>query len=215
MKKFKYILILLIVFLFSGCSGNYNLTFNKDLSIEEELNISINNENDNYDKTFDLFKKAEIEEDKYKIVVHNDKVNIVYKEKYKSFPDYYINSKLYKMFFETIEYDRDNKGMTIKTESNFKLDDKNSQNIINSYDIENLNINLNIPFSVNSNNADKVSNNIYTWELKNNSTYKNIEVDFSYQNDKTSNIIFLVLVGVSSLIIIGYIVNYVLKNRRI
>ena len=215
MRKIKFILLILLVFIITGCSGNYNLTFNKDLSVEEELNILIDNKDDAYEKTYSLFENAEIDTDKYEILIVDDKVKIKYKEKYSTFGDYYLNSKLYKTLFDDIEYTLDNKGITISAKNSLKLDDQNNQNIINSYDIENLNINISTPFYINKSNADSIKDNTYTWSLNSNDTYKNINLDFSYRQDRLYGIIMLTIIGVASLATIIYIATYLYRNRRI
>ena len=215
MKKIKFIILILIVFLFAGCSGDYNLKFNRDLTIEEEIDILIDNKDNSYENTHMLFEKAEIDPDKYDIMLKGDQVRIVYKEKYKSFEDYYLNSKLYRVLFKDVELNRDNTGMSINTESNLKLDDINNQNIVNSYDIDGLTINLTIPFSVNENNADLVKDNTYTWVLNKKDTHKNIRLVYDYQNDKTSSIVLIVVIGVISFGIITYLVVYFLRNNKI
>lgn len=216
MRKIKYFFLLIIVILFTGCTGNYNLTFNKDLSVEEELNVFIDNTNNEmYERTYKLFQDANISEDKYNIVVVDDDVHITYKEKYLSFDDYYLNSHLYKVLFEDIEFSKDNSGMKINTESKFKLNDKNSINIINSYDIDDFNINIKVPYLVNQNDADSIKDDVYTWTLNNNDTYKNINLDFSYKNDFTQNIIVLITIGIALIIIVGYVVINLIRNKRI
>ena len=215
MKKIKFIILILIVFLFAGCSGDYNLKFNRDLTIDEEIDILIDNKDNSYENTHMLFEKAEIDPDKYDIMLKGDQVRIVYKEKYKSFEDYYLNSKLYRVLFKDVELNRDNTGMSINTESNLKLDDINNQNIVNSYDIDGLTINLTIPFSVNENNADLVKDNTYTWVLNKKDTHKNIRLVYDYQNDKTSSIVLIVVIGVISFGIITYLVVYFLRNNKI
>lgn len=215
MKKIKYILLILIVFILTGCSGNYNLTFNKDLSINEELNILIDNSNDAYERTLDLLKKAEIDPDKYEIMIDKDKVKIVYKETYSSFENYYLNSKLYRSLFENIEYEKDNTGMSINTKSRFKLNDKNNQSIINAYDIDNFKINLSIPFNVTENNADSIKDNTYTWDLNNSDTYKEINLKYDYRNDRVPSIVLISTIVIISAGIILYIIIYLSRNRRI
>ena len=215
MKKIKYILLILIIFLFTGCSGNYNLKFNKDLSVDEELNILIDNYEDTYEKTHQLFEKGNIDPNKYEIMIEKNKDKIVYKEYYTNFVEYYLYKNIYKLLFKNIEYNKDNKGMTINTESNFKLNDKDSQNLVNSYDIDNLKINIITDFNVNKNNADEIKGNTYTWILKSSDTYKNINIGYDYKNEKTSSIILLVLMGIISLGIIIYLLLYLLRNKRI
>lgn len=215
MKKIKYILLILIIFILTGCSGNYNLTFNKDLTINEELNILIDNNDNTYEKTQDLFKKGEIDPDKYEIMIDKDKVKIVYKETYSSFENYYLNSKLYRSLFENIEYEKDNTGMSINTNSRLKLNDKNNQNIINSYDIDDFKINVSIPFNVTENNADSIKDNTYTWDLNNSDTYKEINLKYDYRNDRTPSIVLISTIVIISVGIILYIIIYLSRNRRI
>jgi len=215
MKKIKYLLLIIIVLLFSGCSGNYDLTLNKDLSVSEELDIYVINKSDAYDRTYQLLEEAGISEDNYDIVVIDDKIRITYKQEYESFEDYYLSSNLYKMFFENIEYKKDNKGLSINTESIFKLNDENNHNIINSYNIEDFNINIKSPFKVNKSNADVVKDNTYTWTLNSNDNYKKISIDYSYRNNNSISIVMLVLIGIASFILIGYGLRYLIRNKRI
>ena len=215
MKKIKFIILILIVFLFAGCSGDYNLKFNRDLSIDEDIDILIDNKDNAYENTFVLFENADIDADKYDIMLKGDKVRIIYKEKYKSFEDYYLNSKLYRLLFKELELNRTNSGMFINTESNFKLDDSNNQNIINSYDIDTLKINITMPFNVIENNADEVKDDTYTWVLNKNNTYKNIRARYDYENDRVPSIVLMVVIGVISFGIIIYLAVYFLRNKRI
>lgn len=215
MKKIKFIILILIVFLFAGCSGDYNLKFNRDLSIDEDIDILIDNKDNAYENTFVLFENADIDADKYDIMLKGDKVRIIYKEKYRSFEDYYLNSKLYRLLFKELELNRTNSGMFINTESNFKLDDSNNQNIINSYDIDTLKINITMPFNVIENNADEVKDDTYTWVLNKNNTYKNIRARYDYENDRVPSIVLMVVIGLISFGIIIYLAVYFLRNKRI
>ena len=215
MRKLKYIILIIMVLFISGCSGKYNLTFDKNLNLTEELNVYIENENDNYERTYQLLDQAGVSKDKYDVVVEGDKINITYKETYPTFEDYYLDSKLYRMLFEEIEFNKSNTGMDIKTESNLKLDDKNNINIINAYDINDFDINIKVPFSVKDNNADEVKSGTYTWKLKSSDTFKEINIKFDYKNDNVRSIVLIALVSVVSLGILIYIFVYLSRNQRI
>jgi hypothetical protein len=215
MKKIKYLLLIIIVLLFSGCSGNYDLTLNKDLTVDEKLDLYVLNKSDVYERTYQMLEEAGISEDDYNIVIIDDKMRITYNQKYDSFEDYYLNSNLYRVLFEGIEYSKDNKGMSISASSVLKLDDEGNHNIINSYEFEDLKINIKSPFKVNKSNADEIKDNTYTWNLNSNDTYMNIRVDYSYKNNNSISIVMLILVGIASFIIIGYVVTYLIRNKRI
>lgn len=215
MRKIKYILLIFAILLFAGCSGNYNLTINKDLTVNEELNILINNDETTYETTLLLFDQADIDSDKYEVAILDDEVNIKYKEKYSSFEDFYLNSKLYKTLFDNLEYSIDNKGLSLNTKSNFKLDDNDNQNIVNSYDIDELKINIKTPFYVKENNADSNKDNTYTWILNKDDTFKDIKMDLSYKTDTLYGIVILSLIGIATLAILIYAGYYIWKNQRI
>lgn len=215
MRKIKYVLVVLVILLFTGCSGNYNLKFNTDLSVEEELNIKFENKDDDYEKAYSLFEQAGIDSKKYEIAIIEDKINIKYKEKYDSFEEYYLNSNLYRTLFQNIEFSKDNKGMKLNTKSVLKLDDKDNQNIVNSYDIDDLKINMIVPFSVNKTNADIKKDSKYTWKLNKEDTYKEINMDFSYKQDGLYGIVILSLIGVAVVATLIYIGRYLIKNQRL
>ena len=84
MKKIKYLFLIILVLLFTGCTGDYNLKINRDLSVEEELKVSIDNVDDSYERTYKLLEQLDVSENDYEVVVDMDKVNITYKKKYSS-----------------------------------------------------------------------------------------------------------------------------------
>lgn len=215
MKKIRILVISLLLFLFCGCSGNYNLTINDDLTFNEELDIYIESDNNNYEKTISLLEKAEIDSNKYEVYVDDGKVYINYKEEYDTLEDYLLNSKLYHVLFDTVDYSKDNVGMTINTENNFKLDDKGSNEVVNSYDIDNLKINIKMPFYMNKSNEDSKQNDIYTWEINKNDTKKEINMDFSYKKASTLSIVLIVLLAIVAITFVALIIRNLIKSNKI
>lgn len=49
-KKIKYIVISVLLLLVTGCSGNYNVKINEDMSVNEELYLTIENKEGLYQK---------------------------------------------------------------------------------------------------------------------------------------------------------------------
>lgn len=215
MKKIRILVVALLMFILCGCSGNYNLTFNDDLTLTEELDISIKNEDNSYEKTLDLFNRAEIDSNKYDVVTDEDYVYIKYTEEYSTIEDYLLNSNLYHVLFDDIEYSKDNVGMKIGAENSFKLDGNTSGEIVNAYDIDNLKINVKIPFSMNKSNADSKEKDVLTWEVKRTDTSKDINIDFSYKKASTISIVLLVLLGGAVIGFVAFIIINLLKSNKL
>jgi hypothetical protein len=49
---------------------------------------------------------------------------------------------------------------------------------------DNINVNIEIPFTVISHNADSVSGNIYTWNIKKDNSLKNISITYKDKDYK-------------------------------
>ena len=99
-KKLKIFIIGILLILVTGCSGNYNLKINDDMSIDEELYLTIDNTNNTYTKTLKIFKENNIPEKDYEVVLSDNNVRITYNKKYDSMEEYilvkYIMSLLMK-----------------------------------------------------------------------------------------------------------------------
>ena len=217
MKKIKVIILLFSIILLSGCSGTYNIKINEDLSIEENVNFTIPKDNDSYEKTVKLFEDNNISEKKYEVVASDENVKVTYNEKYDSIEDYIINSKLYKNLFERINYSIDRKKLNISTESKFKLDNSLSSNITDDYNVSLLQINIETPYKVVENDADSVSENIYSWVLNKDTTDKKINMVINI-NSKSNNyisIIVLILIGIVSIGSIIYVLSKTIKRQKI
>ena len=204
MKKIKIIILLFSIILLSGCSGTYNLKINEDLSIEENVNFTISNDNN-------------IDEKKYEVVASDENVKVTYTEKYDSIEDYIINSKLYKNLFESVNYNNNKKRLSISTESKFKLDNSLSNNITDEYNMSLLQINIETPYKVVESNADSTSENIYSWILNKDTTDKKINMVINI-NSKSNNyisIIVLILIGIVSIGSIIYVLSKTMKRQKI
>ena len=181
MEKFiKIIIISSLILLFTGCSGNYNLTINEDLSVEEELDISISNDNNLYEKTLNIFETNNIDNDKYNVAKVDDKIRINYKDKFSSIEDYILNSKLYNQLFDNIKYNKNGDMISLSTKENLRL--KNSNNILNGTNLNDLDViqvNITNPFKVTNTNSDINDEKTYTWSIKNSDVEKEISMNFN------------------------------------
>ena len=98
MKKTRIILLLILLLLMTGCSGTYNIKINENLSVEENVDLTIPSTNDAFDRTNKLFSDNGIDSKKYDVVASDDNVKISYSEKYDSIEDYLVNRNYIRTF---------------------------------------------------------------------------------------------------------------------
>ena len=216
MKHIKKIIILLFVILLTGCSGTYNLKFNDDLSIKEELNVEIPSTEENKQKTLDLFKNNKINNKKYSIKSSNNRLKIKYSEEYISIEDYIVNSNLYHLLFDSISYDKTDK--YIEVEAKNALDLKNNSIYkVNNYDISLFQINLESTHKILSSNYDQKEGNIYSWTIDENTKEKeiNFKISTDYYKNKIVYLVPLIIIGLVIVISFIYLYNRIRKTNRL
>lgn len=228
MKKIKIFIFLCLVLLLSGCSVEYDLTLNDDLTVSEKvvatektkrmeaLTKQKGKQAINY--LYDMFKRngeditLTSREDDYNtygtaITSHED-IN-----------DY--ASKFSSDVFDNVNITKNGNIITFSAQQKELLSSDTNYSLL--YD--DITVNITIPFKVTSNNADKVNGNTYTWNIKKENDYRTIE--FSYKegnkndevninvNNETYNIHYGVIILISFVIIIGSIVLFVyIKNKK-
>lgn len=215
MKKIKLITILLIIFLVTGCVGDYNISINGDLSINEELNLELENTGVEYSKTLKLFNDNKISKDNYNVSINDSNVIIKYTEHFDSIDDYILNSKIYHILIDEIKYSRTDDYIDIYINQNLKLNnDKN--NVGNLSDIDFLQINIKNPYKVIVNNADSLGDDIYTWNINKDTINKKILMQFEPKSAKIPyRAIIPAIVLVICISILAYIIirNYKKVNK--
>lgn len=228
MKKIKIFIFLCSILLLSGCSVEYNLTLNDDLTVSEKvvaiertkrmeaLTKQKGEQAVNY--LYNMFKR---DDEDITLTSRDDDYN-TYATAITSYED--INdyaSKFSSDVFDNVNVTKDGNIITFSTEQKELLSSDTNYSLL--YD--DITVNVTIPFEVTSNNADKVTGNTYTWNIKKNTDYKTIE--FAYKegnkedkvninvNDETYNIQYGVIITVGLVIIIGSIVLFVyIKNKK-
>lgn len=215
MKRIKILIIIISIFIFSGCKGEYNIIINKDLTISENVNISIENKDNAYEKTINLFENNDIEESRYNVTQNDDYVNIKYKEDFSNFEDYFLNSKFYNRIISNEDFNKNNKGLKYKSFANLKLDDKENSKLNNSFYISNLKINITSPYTIRENNADEVKNNTLTWILKENDTQKKFYFNLEYMKQNNFYIVIILLCILIVIIPTIYLITKYFKEKGI
>ena len=214
MKKLKMFLLLIIVFLVCGCSGTYNLKINNDLSVSEELNITLEDESSNYDSINDLFINNNIDEKDYRIVIENNDLNVTYNNKYDSIEDYLLNSFLYKQLFDNISYNTDRKEFSLEASNIFN---NNNSTLNFSNRIKSLQIKVDTPLNVVEENSDSSTDNSYIWSIDNKTKEKDLYLIFSVDNNifTTGNILVFGAIIIVLIILVYLLIKRLLSSRKI
>ena len=217
-KKLKIFIIGILLILVTGCSGNYNLKINDDMSIDEELYLTIDNTNNAYTKTLKIFKENNIPEKDYEVVLSDNKVRITYNKKYDSMEEYILDSKIYHELIDEIQFNKSNDYIDLYVNQKLKLSNDNiKSNGTNLVDLDVLQINIENPFSVNYTNAEIVNDNVYTWTIKKGDIEKKIQMQFkpSLNVFPYKQVAVLSTVIICSLIIIFTIYRRYKKRQKI
>lgn len=227
-KRIKIFILLLIVFVVSGCSVQYNLTINEDSSVSEEVIAS--------EKTNRLESKTRLKgEDAYNYLYNmfkrpNEDISISFKEKnnitygvanttHNSIEEY--SSKFSSDIFEKVEITKDEDTVTITANQKSPI----SSNSTSSYIYDDITINVTLPFTVIENNADKINKNTFTWNIKKDSNVKEIKLTYRKKslanraniniNNKEYSIKYeYIIIGVIVLSIVVIIIYVVIKNKK-
>lgn len=217
-KKLKIFIIGILLILVTGCSGNYNLKINDDMSIDEELYLTIDNTNNAYTKTLKIFKENNIPEKDYEVVLSDNKVRITYNKKYDSMEEYILDSKLYHELIDEIQFNKSNDYIDLYVNQKLKLsNDSIKANGTNLVDLDVLQINIENPFDVNFSNAEIVNDNVYTWTIKKGDIEKKFQMQFkpSLNVFPYKQVAVLSTVIICSLIIIFTIYRRYKKRQKI
>ena len=217
-KKLKIFIIGILLILVTGCSGNYNLKINDDMSIDEELYLTIDNTNNTYTKTLKIFRENNIPEKDYEVVLSDNNVRITYNKKYDSMEEYILDSKLYHELIDEIQFNKSNDYIDLYVNQKLKLSNDNiKSNGTNLVDLDVLQINIENPFSVNYTNAEIVNDNVYTWTIKKGDIEKKIQMQFkpSLNVFPYKQVAVLSTVIICSLIIIFTIYRRYKKRQKI
>lgn len=218
MKKLNKLLVLFLIFILTGCSGNYDVNINKDLSVEESLYLSLDNDENVYNKTIKIFDDNKIDRDKYNVKQSSNEIIIEYKEKYNSVDEYILKSKIYHQLIDDISYNKNQKYVDIYIDQYVKIQNQNESSLLgNVSDINFLQINIKTPFKVLVSNADNISEDTYTWTIDKNTVRKKILFQFSKRLNRISypQIAMLTILIMCMVILIVRLIKKYQKSQKI
>ena len=177
----KKLIFLLIPFILTGCTVNYELEINEDLSLKEEITILTDEsyfnkegEEQRYQYIVDLGMKEE-GYNNYNYLKKDGLYGGVATKTYLSLNDFKENANSLKEMYDDIEIEYNDNIITINTVGKFnvnKIVAISDQEGLDQSIPEDVYFSVKLPFKVLEHNADKIDteNNIYYWIIDNTTT---------------------------------------------
>lgn len=206
MKKVRYIIIILLIFIVTGCNIKYNISFN-ETNVNENIEISGLNgnlQNDLIDPIYYFFQGYP-----YDILSNPDSSNI--KQDWLSLDDFKDNSILFKEFIDNNSIKIDDKKVVIDLYVN-----DNVQSYLKLYGRpKNIEFSLTIPYYVSSHNATNVNGDTYTWKFTDiENAHIKINFDMGKSKNFIKNIFSICTIAIVLVIICAMIVYFINKNKK-
>ncbi len=229
MNKIKIVVISFLVLALTGCTVEYNIEILEDTTIKEDFstidhksayahsqilepNVVINNA---IEKEMDRLDEIGYN---YKQDFYDDYVTVSFNNTYQDFNEYIDKAKdTYTQWFETVNVS------TIGTVVQFQATDfyQFVEWDPNKYIVNELNINMIIPFEVTKHNADetKIVDNkvVYTWNINEETEAKEINITYDTSKKAKTSWTFEIVIGILilTIIIITIVYNKIIKIENV
>ena len=218
----KIVILIIALFLVTGCSVKYNIVINEDLSVNEEAKIT--GTKDLYQIYYKTTKKHVLEDligvykedldmNNYQYELVEDKEPYVFvNKKYDSIKDYINNSKLFNDYFDEIKYIENDNIKKIET-IGFKENDIDDPERFNVQELE---ISITCPYVVRLHNAKDVNKetNTYYYELTSENNKILLEYDASKKFNPHSDLIKSLIIAFIVIVIIWIAVIILTKKNK-
>lgn len=229
----KKLLLLIIPFLLTGCTVQYELQINPDLTVTE--NFEILNDTSYYDMlgnietAYKYVVDIGMNEDgytNYEYLKRNDLYGGKASKNYESLEDYHAKAKSYKKLFKDIQIERLGDIITLSTIGDMYIEKIVAIPIEETMDgsiAKDTYFSIRLPFKVIEHNADRANTdyNIYYWDINSTtSKEKSMMLSFDITKKHTSIKTVLESLDYTIVLIIGIIIiivcffDHVMKKRN-
>jgi hypothetical protein len=218
----KIVILIITLFLITGCSVKYSVVINEDLTMVEEAKLTGTDDffADYYKTTRTNVLKSilEVYQDKldennyqYELVEDKTKPYVILTKKYDNGNDYVTNSLLFNKYFEEVKYSEDGNIKKIETIGyNGDIPDDQDQ-----FSIRELEISIKCPYKVKNHTAKRVDKetNTYYYELNDENNKILLEYDTSTKFNPKSDLIrtLLILFGI---VIASWIIIIIVSKKN-
>ena len=219
----KIVILIITLFLITGCSVKYSVVINEDLTLVEEAKLTGTNSffQDYYKTTRTNVLKSFIEiyedtlkENNYQYELIEDKTTpyVIVNKKYENALDYVNNSILFNKYFEEVKYTEDGNIKKIETIGyNGDIPDDQEQFLVKE-----LEISIRCPYKVKNHTAKSVdtNTNTYYYELNSDNNKILLEYDASTKFNPNSGLIKILTILIFSLFVIWVVIVRVNKKNN-
>jgi hypothetical protein len=175
MKKYKIVLLIVILLSLTGCSFEYNMKIDTNTISEENIvyipNTDKNDIKQEVEKLVSRYTGPTNSLGMYKqsVIEDNNNFGMSYKKNYDTLNDY-NNSLSFSICYDNYKLIKEKDKIVISTSKRFNCFNKYSE-------LDDVTINIDSSLEVESSNADEVNGNIYTWNInKSNADNKPINI---------------------------------------
>ena len=207
MKKYKIVLLIVILLSLTGCSFEYNMKIDTNTISEENIvyipNTDKNDIKQEVEKLVSRYTGPTNSLGMYKqsVIEDNNNFGMSYKKNYDTLNDY-NNSLSFSICYDNYKLIKEKDKIVISSSKRF--------NCFNKYSVlDDVTINIDSSLEVESSNADEVNGNIYTWNInKSNADNKpiNIVLKPNTEQKEKQRQLSVVLLVIAAFILLGIIV---------
>ena len=189
----KRIFLLLILLLLTGCSCKYDVTLNRDLTVNEEITIYgtdklyssyyKTNKSDVLKQNLDNYIEV-LEENNYEYQLISDaNPYIIIKKKFNNMEEYINNSKFFNDYFDEIRYNKDGNIVNIETIGY----NPNEEDNLERFYVESADINIKLMYEVEKSNTKIIDDASNTFKYSLNNYNDDFGIQISYNLNKVFN----------------------------
>lgn len=227
----KTITLILSLFLLTGCTINYDVTINKDLTVVENMEIlgddrfKIGSEytvDTMYETLKETYSELHQDEDLDNIKKYSSSGNMAISSNktYKNLEDFAQSKYIKKIYVDGLKIAKEKNLITISSDNNLDnfwlfVDGMEEEPIVTKLEVK-----IKVPYVVTKNNADQVDNktNTYTWTYDFRDYSKRINLEFDKNRIFKTGIDYLKIIKyilyIIGLSLLGYIIYRVIKLKN-
>ena len=223
-KKISLILLVLLI-LCSGCTAQYTLSIQEDLSVKESFTAMEDAEfyneytHSSVQKVIGFILEPNLDylnENGFTIteIINKRDAGVEIENSYKSIEEYKEKSKVTNQLADDWTYEENGDEITLTIKGAFSQEEQSQDG---RYVVDEAQINIQLPFTVVSHNADEheEGTDIYTWSFDQNTEEKEITITFNKNIERKFSPVYIVIgVMVAIILIIVYIIFAAKKENK-